>query len=363
MRSVVVLSLLVACALAAPYTEWRLIEFNETSRVWMSVAEVEAMVAECGKDAGGFMDITDHQDFSPAEINPKLLAAFPNRLAFFTYFQTALAPLMSTSKDQLITYNNQLSAFFTRYYTTATGKQAAEYIFSEFSKAAVNPLVEVAYFPHSWVQPSVIARIKGSGPTANEIVIISAHEDSVNNGANGRSPGADDDASGTSTVLEIFRILIAAGFKPQRTLEFHTYAAEEVGLRGSQDIAESYQKAGKLVYAQMQMDMTLYVKPGTRQEIGIVTDFTSSELNAFVRILASGYCTIPHIDTRCGYACSDHGSWNKYGYAASFPFEGAFSNSNNQIHTANDVIGILNIDHGLQFVRLGLGFAVELSLA
>jgi leucyl aminopeptidase len=63
--------------------------------------------------------------------------------------------------------------------------------------------ITVSLFKHSWGQPSVIARIKGAGPNADEVVIIGAHEDSTNGGGSKRSPGADDDASGTSTVLEV----------------------------------------------------------------------------------------------------------------------------------------------------------------
>jgi len=54
----------------------------------------------------------------------------------------------------------------------------------------------------------------------DQVVIISAHEDSIN-GRNhaGRAPGADDDGSGCSTVMEAFRVLVTGGFKPARTVE------------------------------------------------------------------------------------------------------------------------------------------------
>lgn len=38
--------------------------------------------------------------------------------------------------------------------------------------------------------------------------------------------GADDDGSGTVTILESYRALIASSFKPQRPVEFHWYSAE-----------------------------------------------------------------------------------------------------------------------------------------
>ena len=40
--------------------------------------------------------------------------------------------------------------------------------------------------------------------------------------------GADDDGSGSVTILEAYRALIAADFHPERTLEFHWYSAEVI---------------------------------------------------------------------------------------------------------------------------------------
>ena len=40
------------------------------------------------------------------------------------------------------------------------------------------------------------------------------------------SLGADDDGSGTMSILEAYRGLIEAGFSPERTVEFHFYSAE-----------------------------------------------------------------------------------------------------------------------------------------
>ncbi len=106
----------------------------------------------------------------------------------------------------------------------------------------------------------------------------------------GRAPGADDDASGSCTVLEVrqsislliivqlFRVLAASDFKPSRSIEFHTYSAEEAGLRGSQDIAVAYQNNQVPVYAMMQLDMMWYVKPDTTPQIGLYDDNVNPDL-------------------------------------------------------------------------------------
>jgi leucyl aminopeptidase len=111
------------------------------------------------------------------------------------------------------------------------------------------------------------------------------------------------------------------------------------------------------------MDMTAFVRAGTNPTVGIVTDFTNAPLTAFLRALASEYIQIQWSNTACGYGCSDHASWTRAGYPASFAFESAFSNSNPSIHTINDVISNLSKSHALHFVELALSFIVELSFA
>jgi len=337
----------------------RLIEFNETHRAWMTPSEVELLAGECGahEEGKGFMDVTGHQKLSAKDLKVTIsdLPDHPSHQPLVNQ----LNKLIST--QQITDFNSALTSFHTRYYNSATGKEAAGYIYDQFKTLGKqNSKVEVEFFDHSWLQPSVIARIPGVGVYADEVVIISAHEDSiVFDGATARSPGSDDDGSGTSCVLEAFRVLVQGGYIPSRTIEFHTYAAEEVGLKGSQDIAASYQKAQKKVYAQMQMDMTMY--PGTPGTIAVITDYTDKSLTNFVTQLIQTYTSLQWGGSNCGYACSDHASWTKAGYRSSFPFEAAFEKDNPNIHTKNDVWDILNVDQGAEFVRIAVGFAVELA--
>ena len=47
--------------------------------------------------------------------------------------------------------------------------------------------------------------------------------------------------TGTRTV---FKVLVESGYAPRRTIEFIGWAAEEVGLRGSNDISADYAARG-----------------------------------------------------------------------------------------------------------------------
>jgi leucyl aminopeptidase len=232
------------------------------------------------------------------------------------------------------------------------------------ASSRLRELITLTEFPHSWGQNSIVVRINGSSTEDDGVVIIGAHQDSTNMWPFLPAPGADDDGSGTVTILEAYRALIAADFRPTRAVEFHWYSAEEGGLLGSQAVAKDYQARSVNVLAMSQFDMTAWVKRGTREEVGIITDFVDSNLTKFNMQLVDKYLDIPYVKTKCGYACSDHASWAKAGYPSSFTIESAFENSNPNIHSTNDRIDVsdeFSFPHLLEFSKLAVAFAIELA--
>lgn len=98
---------------------------------------------------------------------------------------------------------------------------------------------------------------------------------------------SDDDGSGTVTILEAFRVLltdsrVSTGQAPN-TIEFHWYAGEEGGLLGSGAIFQKYKQDGRQVKAMLNQDMTGYVKPGTTEVVGILTDNVDAGLTTFLK--------------------------------------------------------------------------------
>ena len=88
---------------------------------------------------------------------------------------------------------------------------------------------------------NVIGILEGSDPQLkNEAVIIGAHYDHLGHGGSGSLAansteihhGADDNASGTTAVIELAR-QFAKEKRPKRTLIFMTFGGEEEGLLGS----------------------------------------------------------------------------------------------------------------------------------
>ena len=159
--------------------------------------------------------------------------------------------------------------------------------------------VTVSKFSHSWSQFSVIARFEGTS-SSSSIVVLGAHEDSINlsSPSSGRAPGADDDGSGTVNLMEIFRALLSADFKPTTPLEIQFYSGEERGLLGSQAIARNYNTNGIEVKAMLQLDMTAYVKPGTEEVIALITDNADAGVTTFIKQLIDEYSELDWVDDR-----------------------------------------------------------------
>jgi leucyl aminopeptidase len=345
--------ILLLVLLCVAYGDVRLIQFNESYTVWIPEEDIKKL-SESSPPIH-FIDITDYPE--PPKTNKKQLY-----IPVVPTHQSIVNPLLnevdSTNIYELI---GGLSSYTTRYYTSTTGVQAVQWWASQYrSYAGGRSYIQVEEYQHSWAQRSVIARIIGS-TYPDEYVILGGHIDSTSSGST--APGADDDASGSATVMEVFRVIVDSGLRPERSIEFHAYSAEEVGLLGSQDIANYYASIDVNVVAMMQFDMTGYVRAGTTRTIGVVTDFTTPAVTNFIRACATEYLRgrVGFTNTQCGYACSDHASWYRAGYSDGFVFESIFSNSNPYIHSPNDLLNRLDVEHAADFARLGVAFAVEVS--
>lgn len=262
-----------------------------------------------------------------------------------------------------------LQAYGTRFNSKPSGVQASHDIASlwqEMVDFSGRTDITVEEFEHDFTnQVSVILTIPGS-QYPDEIVVIGGHLDSGDYWIQDFAPGADDNGSGIATLSEMIRVLLANNFHPLRTVQIMGYAAEEIGLYGSADIAETYANQGKDVKAAVQFDMTNY--KGSSFDIAIISDsgYTSGVLNLYLIDLlehynSSGEHEITYGFSSCGYACSDHVSWSENGYMAAFPFEAAMGQDNPYIHTTGDTYENMgsNAVQSVKFAKLGLEYLIE----
>jgi len=330
----------------------RLIEV-EGKRFWIHKDQKEKYIRP--GELINFMDVTETIELEKGPV-PTIEQDLPQKPTQQTTVKPLVQVIEQQSFERLMAVDRHLSSYPTRHATSDSGVQAVNWIKGEYEKViqalpdSRRQLFSVKLFPHTgWKQPSLIVTMKGR---TSEIVILGGHIDSTASG--GVAPGADDDASGSTSVLECFRIIAQSSFVPTKSLEFHAYAAEEMGLLGSRAMASKYKTDGVKVFGMMQLDMTGY----GNSKIGLITNGVDGPLTAFVRLLINEYGKNGFVDRTLFGGTSDHASWRSAGYRACFPFE---QTTNPNIHTARDTIDKLNFRNGLEYVKLGVAFLIELS--
>lgn len=256
-----------------------------------------------------------------------------------------------------------LSAYPTRFNRGADANKHVQDFYTlllEMTATAAYP-VKVDLISHTNTpQKSIRVSITGS-QKPHEYIVLGGHLDSIVGWfGTGRAPGADDNASGSASLLEALRVVLTQP-QPQRTVEFMWYAGEESGLLGSAQIAETYKTERRQVIAVLQLDMTMFPGDGV-YKIASMTDFTNAWLRDYLRAINTAYLNIEIQDDQCGYGCSDHASWHRRGFPAIFPTEAKFKSSFQHIHTERDVISpVMSFEHSLVFSKIALTFAMDLG--
>ena len=318
------------------------------------------------RHCGGFMFHASERDaLRVLEASPGATAG--TRPSYVIAHQATVAPLLERMEEARIAQTiGKLSGFVNRHYTSAHGIEASNWLRQAWTElASAHDGMSVAHFAHaSYGQRSVIATIAGSDK-AEQVVVLGAHLDSINmtsSSAGAVAPGADDDASGVAGLTEVLRVLVASNYRPRRTIKLIAYAAEEVGLRGSQDIARDFKRNKVDVVGVLQLDMTNF--KGSDKDIYLISDYTDARQNAFLAQLVDTYLPSLTVGSeRCGYACSDHAAWHALGFAASMPFEALMGQDNSTIHTRHDTFANSGNQavHALKFTRMAAAYAVELG--
>ncbi|MCK9204926.1 MAG: M28 family metallopeptidase, partial [Bacteroidales bacterium] len=110
------------------------------------------------------------------------------------------------------------------------------------------------YIDSTW-QYNVVCTIHGSS-APDEIYVIGGHYDSYSDpDPYTNAPGADNNGSGTAATLEIARVMANLNFHPEATIRFVLFAAEELGMFGSQYDAQKARLEGNDIRLMFNMDM------------------------------------------------------------------------------------------------------------
>lgn len=259
----------------------------------------------------------------------------------------------------VIEHVQHLQDYFTRDCFTLNAVQAQNWIKDQYISMGLP--VELQNFPLYSQNPSdnVLATLTGQ-VIPDEYVILGGHYDSWTYGS--YAPGADDNASGTSGVLEVARILSQYQF--QRSIIFCAFSAEEYGLVGSEVYASRCEDEGMNILGYINMDMIGYRKPGNYLHSDMIAPSSAQALADFYKAVTAIYLPeFPIEDGQLSGGDSDHTSFNNHGYQGIFPFEDDEYYSP-YIHTTNDIVG-LSFNSPLlasKLIQAGLASAATLAI-
>ncbi|OAQ95832.1 hypothetical protein LLEC1_01370 [Akanthomyces lecanii] len=328
-----------------------------------------------------FSDITDYEEFYKQNaVSSQAGKAHLPKLSQ----QRLVKPLFSqVSKDNMEDVLKHMTSFYTRYFGSVSGEKSAlwlrDHIADIIKNAPFHTHISLDVFPHAFPQPSIIARFEPNVANFSApVTILGAHQDSMNYlFPLLPAPGADDDCSGTASILEAFRVLAHSGYIPRNgPVEFHWYAAEEGGLLGSQAIAKYKKESGATIGAMLEFDMTAFIAKNATESIGIIETSADKALTKWVLGLAQEYSNIDSAvyqlqernpADRFRGAGSDYMSFTNAGFPAAFasegdPISGEFDPYIHGIYDTmdvNDETGTFSLDHMARFSELALAFVVE----
>ncbi|MBN2722889.1 MAG: M20/M25/M40 family metallo-hydrolase [Deltaproteobacteria bacterium] len=119
-------------------------------------------------------------------------------------------------------------------------------------------------------------------PVSEKFVLVGAHFDHLGKSGNHLFPGADDNASGVSAVMEIIRLLNSS--KEKLNVCFIFFSGEEMGLKGSKAFVKENESLVKKTKLMINLDMVgreffgIIMKKSSPMGIGIITDGISKNV-------------------------------------------------------------------------------------
>ena len=213
--------------------------------------------------------------------------------------------------------------------------------------------------------PNVVGILEGSDPVLkDEYVVFSAHMDHIGIGppnAEGDSinNGADDDASGTTAVLEIAEAFASLATKPKRSMIFLLVSGEEKGLWGSAYFADNPPVPIDRMVADLNIDMVGRNWPDTIAAIGM----EHSDLGETLRLVNAahpelGMTAIDDIwPGERFYFRSDHYNFARQGVPVLFFFNG----THEDYHGRDDEVDRIDAEKAVRISQLIFYLGYELA--
>ena len=239
--------------------------------------------------------------------------------------------------DTVLTSVQRLQDFITRFSEHDSCLAAANYIAGKFNAYGCDSV----FFQNHTANhaPNVIGVKYGMIYPDSIYTLVCGHFDSYSNAAPPIAPGADDNASGTTCVIEAARVMKDYDF--EYSVRYIAFSGEEYGLYGSQYYAALARANGDSIIGVFNADMIGYVDAlpeslevvakNSNPPCGPLADFFIAAADTYTALLTRKRMTDY-------YPWSDHQSFWENGYIALHTIEDSPLN-NPHYHTTHDTIG------------------------
>jgi aminopeptidase YwaD len=232
------------------------------------------------------------------------------------------------------------------------------------TKVKADIKTEVIYIP---VQTeNVVAYLEGSDPALkSEYIVLGAHLDHLGFGGPGsgsRKPdttaihnGADDNASGVATLLEIAQFLASKKDSLKRSILFIAFSGEELGLIGSQYYVNNPLLDLKKDMAMLNFDMVGRLNKNTRA-LTLSGTGTAKEWDSILNEYQKK-SDMKFEYSKDGFGSSDHSSF----YSRKIPVIHFFTGTHEDYHTPSDDADLIDYKGQEEVSKLASQLAFQLA--
>jgi Tol biopolymer transport system component len=254
------------------------------------------------------------------------------------------------SRDRIYRYARDLFLFDSKHITQPGNARAIAYLDSVYKSFGYE--TELQWFERNGIRTAnVVATLRGT-VSPDAVYVVGSHFDSVAGG-----PGADDNTSGTTMLLETARVL--AKHPLPATVTFVSFTGEEAGLLGSREFVRRMKEASVRLVGAMNNDMMgwsndqrldntiRYSNPGIR-------DIQHGAALQFSRLITYDALYYKSTDAAAFY----EGYGDIVGGFGSYPILG-----NPHYHQRHDVLETINFEQMAENTKANVATMMMLAMA
>ena len=308
--------------------------------------------------------------FSLSMVKGQAPHLFEHTYPFVEQEDSRIRGLMNhVSMDSLTAIIEHLQSYHTRQWNSQMVYQVQDWLYKMYEDWGFDTVYlhdfPVVYHDTLYETSDNVIAVKRGTLYPDEYVVCGAHYDSYNKNPGQpdvlRAPGADDNASGVSGILETARLLSHCSF--ERSVMFCNFAAEEIGLVGSEAYAKDCAAQQLDIVGYFNLDMIGYLEEGSEMKVNLLYTSQDSLLAQYVKSFSRLYYPeMPIYQSWLEWGDSDYSSFNRSGYPAIHTFEDTH-HSSPFIHTPDDILGVSvnSLDQAKRFTELNLGLVATLA--